>query len=333
MRVPPWPVRRLALTPLVVALDVAVLLASPLLLLAAALASPLFGGLRPLRMAVIVIAFASYHLDAVLSLARLWVQAGFGRRTADPAMQDAHYAVMRTFVAGVQRAIVRQARVTVVVDETQAAFEALSRPERPVIVLGRHAGEGDTLLVLHELLCRHGRGPRIVMHEALRLDPLIDVLGARLPNRFVDPRGGDTEHEIAAMARELDGRSALVIFPEGANFSPERRRRGIERLERGGFTRQAEAAHAMRHVSPPRPGGVLAAVDAAPHADVVVLGHVGFPNGFGEVWRLLPHPQAVEIRLWHEPAETIPRDHGERIEWLFERWRRLDEWVAAQRGT
>ena len=41
------------------------------------------------------------------------------------------------------------------------------------------------------------------MHEALALDPLIDVLGRRLPNRFVDPRGGDIEVEIAAMSRDL----------------------------------------------------------------------------------------------------------------------------------
>jgi len=327
MPVPPTPARRLVLAPLVIALDVAIVVLSPLLLLVAAVLSPLFGGTRPLRAVVIVVAFAARHLQALVALLGLWLRAPTRGRQRAEALQDAHYEVMRRFVAGVYRVIVRQARVEVVTDATEDAFRALETCERPVVVLSRHAGEGDTLLVIHELLCRHGRRPRVVMHERLRLDPVVDVLGSRLPNRFVDPRGGDTEAEIAAMARELGPGDALVIFPEGANFTEERRRRGIARLERGGHERQAEAARAMRHVSAPRPGGALAAVDAAPGADVVVIGHVGFPEGVGEVWRLLPARQTIEIKLWHEPAETIPAQHAERIRWLFDRWHRLDEWV------
>jgi len=196
-----------------------------------------------------------------------------------------------------------------------------------VLVLGRHAGEGETLLVLHALLSWHDRGPRVVMHEALRLDPLIDVLGERLPNRFVDPRGGDTEVEIAAMARELGGTAALLIFPEGANFSERQRRRAIERLDRGGFTREAERARRMRHVSAPRPGGALAAIEAAPEADVVILGHVGCPTGVRELWALLPKEQMVEVRMWLEPADAIPAGRDERIGWLFDWWETLDAWV------
>jgi 1-acyl-sn-glycerol-3-phosphate acyltransferase len=323
-RVPPRAVRRALLAPLVVALDAAIVLLSPLLVLVAALVSPAFGGGRPVRLALIVVAFAARHLQAVVSLLWLWVRGGFGRRLD----QAAHYAVMRRFVAGVYRAIVRFARVEVVTDESEAAYRALTTPERPVVLLSRHAGEGDTLLVIHELLCRHDRGPRVVMHEALRLDPLIDVLGSRLPNRFVDPRGGDTEVEIAALARELDERAALVIFPEGANFTEARRRRAIERLEQAGHHDEAAVAHAMRHVSAPRPGGALAAIDAARGADVVIMGHVGFPAGLGDVWRRLPEPQTIEVKLWHEPAHAIPADHDARIDWLFDRWRRLDAWVA-----
>jgi 1-acyl-sn-glycerol-3-phosphate acyltransferase len=320
-------VRRGLLAPVVVALDVLLLLVSPLVLLVAAVLSPVFGGARPLRAALIALAFAARHLQAVLAVFGLWVRSGFGARMGTAAMQAAHYEALRRFVAGVYRAIVRLARVRVTTVESEDAYAALACGTRPVVLLGRHAGEGDTLLVIYELLCRHGRRPRVVLHEALRLDPLIDVLGSRLPNRFVDPRGGDTEVEIAAMARTLDAEAALVIFPEGANFTEERRRRGIERLERGGHDRQAEIARGMRHVSAPRPGGALAAIDAAPGADVVIMGHVGFPDGLGEAWRLLPEQQTIEVRLWHEPAEAIPEDHEERIDWLFERWRRLDAWV------
>jgi 1-acyl-sn-glycerol-3-phosphate acyltransferase len=332
-RVPPRPVRRLALAPLVVALEVVLLVLSPLLLLVAVVLSPLFGGWRPVRLVLIVLAFAARHVQAVVSLLWLWLRSGFGRRLGSPEMQAAHYDLMRRFVAGVYRAIVRFARVEVVTDESDDAHRALTIPERPVVLLSRHHGEGDTLLVIHELLCRHDRGPRVVMHEALRLDPVIDLLGSRLPNRFVDPRGGDTEVEIAAMARELDERAALVIFPEGANFTEERRRRGIARLEEAGHHDEAAVARAMRHVSAPRPGGALAAIDAAPGADVVIMGHVGFPTGLAEVWRLLPEPQTIEVKLWHEPPGAIPADHDARIDWLFDRWRRLDAWVEERRAA
>jgi len=330
-RVPPTLVRRLVLAPLVVLLDLVLLALSPLLFLLAAVVGPLFGGTRALRATYVLVAYAARHLQAVLALFALWVRSGFGRRLSADAMQEAHYEVMRRFVSGIYRAMTRAARVEVTTDEPEEAYRALSEGERPVVLLSRHAGEGDTFLVIHQLLCRHGRRPRVVMHEALQLDPLIDVLGARLPHRFVDPRGGDTEVEIAAMARELDDAAAVVIFPEGANFSEEQRRRGIARLERGGHDRQAEIARAMRHVSAPRPGGTLAAIEAAPAADVVIMGHVGFPTGLGEAWRRLPERQTIELKFWHERAETIPDDRTERIAWLFDRWRRLDAWVEERR--
>lgn len=323
--VPPLLVRRAVLAPLAAAVDAAVLLASPVLLLVAVLLSPLFGGWRPVRLGLIVVTFAARHLAALLACLGLWL-TGRSHREAE------HYAVLGWFVAGVYDAVVRLARVEVVVeasDASDAADAALSGHDRPVVVLCRHAGEGDTLLALHYLLCRHDRRPRLVMHHALRVDPLIDVLGSRLPNQFVDPRGGDTERDIAAMASGLAPRDAVLIFPEGGNVTDERRLRGIERLEQGGHVEQAAWARDMANVIAPRPGGALAAIGAADDADVVVIGHVGFPTGFGELWRLLPHRQVVQLRLWLVPAAEIPDDHDARIDWLFGAWGALDAWVGA----
>jgi 1-acyl-sn-glycerol-3-phosphate acyltransferase len=328
MRVPPTPIRRLALAPLVLLLEVLVLLASPLLFVLAVVASPLFGGWRPVRVLAIALVYAARHVAATLACFGLWVASGFGLRTRSPAMQRAHYAVLRWFVNGVYRTAVALARVDVRMVESDDAEAALAARGRPALVFSRHAGEGDTFLVIQQLLCRHGRRPRVVMHRALQLDPLIDVMGRRLPNRFVDPRGGDTEVEIAAMSRELGSQEAVLIFPEGANFTPERRQRGIERLERGGHDEEAGWAREMQHVIPPRPGGALAAIEAAPGADVVFMGHVGFPGSLGDLWRQLPFPQTVEVRLWTVPAEEIPADRDERIDWLFGWWRTLDAWVG-----
>jgi len=327
MFVPPKLIRRLVIAPFVVAAELLLIFVSPALLLVAVVTSPLFGGWRPLRMTLIVLAFTGRHLGATLACFGLWLGGAFGRRVPSGSTLRAYHAVMRWFVAGVYRAIVKLARVEVSFSESDAAEQLLSTPSRPVIVLSRHAGEGDTLLVIHELL-RQCRSPRVVMHERLRLDPLIDVLGDRLPNRFVDPRGGDTEVDIAAMAGELGETAALVIFPEGGNFSAERRLRGIERLDRAGHAEEAGWAREMQHLSAPRPGGALAAIDAAPSAEVVVMGHVGFPTGLREVWHLLPEPQAIEVRLWHEARRAIPADRDDQIDWLFGWWRTLDAWVG-----
>ena len=327
MSVPPKLVRRLVIAPLVVLVEALLVLVSPLLLLLALLAAPV-GGSRPLRAVVIVLAGTTRHMVAILACLCLWVASGFGRQMRSEAMQTLHYDLMRWFVKGLYDTIVAVAHVEVQAVQSDRAGAVLSTHDRPVLLFSRHAGEGDTLLVIYELLCPHRRGPRIVMHERLRLDPLVDVLGDRVPNRFVDPRGGDTERDIAEMASTLDADGALVIFPEGRNFSAAHRQRAIDRLDEAGHTAQADAARAMRRVSAPRPGGVLAALEACPGADVVVMGHAGFPHGLKEVWRELPHEQVIEIRLWHVPAEAVPRERDEQIDWLFGWWRTLDDWVA-----
>ena len=48
------------------------------------------------------------------------------------------------------------------------------------------------------------------------------------------------------------------------------------------------------------------------------MGHDGFPTGLKEVWELLPEPQTIEVRLWHQPAAEVPDGREEQIDWLFE---------------
>jgi 1-acyl-sn-glycerol-3-phosphate acyltransferase len=316
MRVPPWPVRRFVIAPLVLLAEAAFLLASPLLALVALVVSPLLGGRRPLRALAIAVTFATRHMAVTIACLGL-----------SPRNHAAHHRLLRWFVGGVYDVATRAARVELTVVESDAAESLLSRRERPLLVFSTHSGEGDSPLVLHQLVCRHERRPRIVLHEALRMDPLIDLLGSRLPNRFVDPRGGDTEVEIAAMSRGLGAEDAVLIFPEGGNFTAERRARGIQRLEQAGHHEEAAWARGMRHLQAPRPGGALAALESAPEADIVFAAHVGFPRSFGEVWRLLPADQRVELRLWHAAAADVPAGREERIDWLFGWWCTLDAWV------
>ncbi len=325
--------RRLLVAPLVLLFEAAVVVLSPVLALVGALLSPLAAGSRLVRVVVIAADYSARHLACTAACGGLWVASGFGRHVASPRMRRAHYALVRWLVAGVYRTMTRLMRADVRIMESAAAEQALSSRDGPVIVFSRHAGVGDSLIVLHELLVRHRRRPRIVLHEALALEPLIDILGRRLPNRFVDPRGGDTEKEIGAMAADLGAEDALLIFPEGGNFSPSRRRRAIDRLRRAGHAEEATWASGMRHVSAPRPGGALAAVEAAPQADVVFIGHAGVAVGIRELWRRMATGQDIEMRLWLVPAAEIPADHEERIDWLFGWWRTLDAWVDTRHAA
>lgn len=324
MRIPPPRVRRLTVAPLVLAAELALIVVSPILTAIAALLSPVFGGRRPLRAFTLVLAYAIGHVGAVAACVLLWASGRGGAR-------GPHYAVLRWFVGGVSRAALRVARVQLVMTGSAAAEAALAARERPLVVLSIHSGEGDSLLVLDHLLRRHHRRPRIVMHQLLALDPLIDVIGRRLPNRFVDPRGGDIEREIRAMSEGLGPDDAVLIFPEGGNVTAERRRRAIERLLHRGHQREAERAARMGHLGAPRPGGALAALEGAPDADVIFFAHAGFPEGARDTWRTLPDPKRIEIELWHVRAEDIPAGSDARIDWLFQWWGDLDAWVTARR--
>jgi 1-acyl-sn-glycerol-3-phosphate acyltransferase len=317
VRIPPPVIRRAVVAPLVLGIEFALIVFAPILAAASAVLSLLFGGRRPVRLLALALTWATTHIASVGAMVLL---AGSGSHT--------HYGVMRWFVGTISRAALRVARVRVEVRDSATAEAVLGARERPIVALSVHSGEGDSLLVLDMLLRRHKRNPRIVMHQALALDPLIDMLGNRLPNRFIDPRGGDIEVEIAAMSRDLGPKDAVLIFPEGGNFTTERRKRSIERLLHRGHVAQAEQAERMANLSAPRPGGALAALETAPDADVVFLAHFGFPDGFGQVWRALGDATPILVQMWHVPAGEIPAGTEARIDWLFDWWRTLDAWVG-----
>jgi 1-acyl-sn-glycerol-3-phosphate acyltransferase len=208
-----------------------------------------------------------------------------------------------------------------------------------MVVLSRHAGPGDSFLLVHTLMDRdHLRQPRIVLKDLLQLDPLLDTYLNRLPNSFVSagPAAGDrAEAAIADLARDLGEEDALLIFPEGANFSPRRRTRAIQRLRDRGHAAAARRAEAMRHLMPPRPGGVVAALQAAPHADVVLVAHTGLEHlsTVRDLWRDLPMDKTLHLRWWFVPAAEVPRDEAELTDWLYRWWATIDDWIAATSDT
>jgi 1-acyl-sn-glycerol-3-phosphate acyltransferase len=164
------------------------------------------------------------------------------------------------------------------------------------------------------------------------------VLLTRLPNRFVAPRPdpGTAVASVASLAAGLGDHDALVLFPEGANFTERRRARAIERLRRLGLRHHAARAERMRHVLPPRTGGALAAIEAAPGADVVFVAHSGLDelNSVADIWAALPMDEVIQARWWRVRGEHIPRGEAEREDWLYTWWHRMDDWIdACKTGT
>jgi 1-acyl-sn-glycerol-3-phosphate acyltransferase len=333
---PPVPVRRLVLAPLLVLLTLLAVTTLPVLLLVAAAASTVLPGRwRPLRLLWMLLVYLVLESLGLVVLLGLWVASGFGWRIHAPRFQRAHYAVVRWFLRVLFVECRRVLHVRVVVEGPAPT----SYDGRPLLILSRHAGPGDSFLVVHALISWYAREPRIVLKDTLQWDPAIDVVLNRLPNRFIRPdpgRSGDlVERRVGELSRNLDENDAFVIFPEGGNFTEHRRKRAIERLRRKGFIDEAEKAERLRHVMAPKPGGVLAALTEARDADVVFVAHTGVEHLVTvlDIWRELPMDTAIEMRWWLVPAADVPTDREERIDWLFAWWQRIDDWIAERRAA
>ncbi|HTF46030.1 MAG TPA: 1-acyl-sn-glycerol-3-phosphate acyltransferase [Pseudonocardia sp.] len=332
MSLPPRWVRRLVLCPAVLLLTGFLLTTLPLWLVLAAALSPLMPGrLRPLRVLWLVVLALVLESVVLMAMFGLWLASGFGVAVRTPPFEYLHYQLVGWYLRILFREATRVLRLNVEV-EGPLPDEYL---DRPLVVFCRHAGPGDSFLLVNALVNWYAREPRIVLSAALQWDPTIDVVLNRLPNRFISEGGGEhVEKRVAELATGLDHNDAFVIFPEGGNFTERRRVAGITRLRRRGLHDMAGRSEAMRHVLAPRPGGVVAALAAAPAADVVWVAHTGLDHLYtvADVWRALPLDNTVRMRWWRVPAVEVPQGEEAQIDWLYQWWERIDDWIATTRS-
>ena len=340
---PPRLIRRLVLAPLAIVIAVAMVVLFPLLAVLAVvfglagLSRP--GRMRGLRLLCFALIWLVAETSALFMCLGLWIASGFGGRLSTQPYRTRHYAIMRWFLDLLYRAATSMFGVRVEVDEPAlTAQEQAARLARPVIVLSRHAGPGDSFLLVHHLLSVYGRQPRVVMKATLQLDPGLDVMANRLPNVFIQHLRTGERHfieQIERLAGGLDQIGALVIFPEGGNWTPGRWRRGIRRLEQAGRTDLAARAMQMPNLLAPRAGGALSAIAACPDADVIFVAHAGLDLlvSVGDIWRNLPMDQTVRAKWWRVPAGQVPRaaDHEAQVRWLYDWWELIDSWISASR--
>ncbi len=325
---PPVWLRRLVLGPAVLALSVLAITGLPVLLVVGVLLSTFLPGRwRAFRLLWMALLYLFLEAAALVVLLALWVGSGFGWRIRSPRFQRAHYVLVKWFLQVLFWECQRVLHVRVTVEGPPPT----SYDGKPLLILSRHAGPGDSLLVVHALLNWYDREPRIVLKDTLQWDPAIDVVLNRLPNLFVRPGRGSDQllADVGELSRNLDDNDAFVIFPEGGNVTEHRRKRAIERLRRQGHIDEAEKAERLKHVMAPKPGGVLAALTQAGDADVVLVAHTGIEHMVTvlDVWRELPMDREIQMRWWIVPSAEVPRGEEARVDWLFAWWARIDAWI------
>lgn len=335
-RLPPRWLRRLLLWPLPVIGGIVYAATVPLWFLAATVLSYMLPRkLRLVRSLGLATVYLATEIFVISSAFWLWVASGFGWRIHSERFLALHYKLLRIALA-----ILVGAGQRLFVLKIDAAGPPLPAADdgtgAPLIVLSRHAGPADSILLLHEVISWHGRRPRIVMKDLLQLDPAFDILLNRLPNRFISVGrgGGDRAIEaITELATGMTSADAFVIFPEGANFSEGRKVKMIERLREGGYSAAAQRAEELRNVLPPRPAGTLAAFAAAPDADAVFVAHTGLDQiaSIGDLWTAIPVHKTLHINWRMIPAGDMPEDPADQEELLFRAWEGIDRWITDQR--
>lgn len=304
--------RRAVTLPLAVLVELGVVLSAPLSLAIGLIVSLLTRSSRPIRSVALVVAFGWIELTTLPQ-----IRAG---------VEDWDELV-RSVLDRSYRAMQRALGLAVRLEDGSPTREDLLR-SKGLIVLARHCGPGDSVLIAWLLAVQYRLTLRIVLKELLRLDPILDLAGDHLPLCFVRPGGSRGRDGIEQLAGGLGGGECLLLFPEGGNFSWQRWQAAIASLTKRGDHRRARQARRQTHTLPARPGGALAALNAAPDADVLLLAHSGLSDdGRARPWWRVPVNRDLVIRTVLIPAAAVPREDAAARAFLDQVWAQVDTWV------
>ena len=321
--------RRLRTIPIMLAATAALVLLSPVVLTAAAIADLARGRRRfpTVRLSMFAMQYAVNDSAEILLAPVLWMVAGFGTLLDGPASIRRHQRLQEWSVAVLAR---RAERLLGVCLDLDAQSTAALTPG-PVIVLCRHVSIVDASIptLLYQRLGHHTRG--VIMAELLA-DPGFDLIYRRTGSVFI-PRdnGPEAIALLQPLRHSVDRSTAVVIYPEGRLYRAELRVRFLTKIA-GADPGRGRRLATLRHVLPPRPGGVLALLDAIPSADVVVIAHAGLDQfaRFTDLARAAPLARPLTVTAWRIRSADIPHDPMERVAWLDEQWLRVDEWIDQQ---
>jgi 1-acyl-sn-glycerol-3-phosphate acyltransferase len=329
--VPPRLARRLIVDPLVVLISLVALgVALPVLLATAIVDLIVRRPFPTTRLAAVALTHAVFEGLAVVCLTGLWLGCLPIRGVRGARGQELHHRFIHWWLSSLMGITGRLVGIRVLIQDRQPPRNG------PVLVFSRHAGPWDSFLLAHTLGEEYHRHARVVMKAAMQWSPAVDLIGNRLPNRFIrrgGPRGKHAIEAIEELAGNLGDHDALVLFPEGGNFTERRRLAAIQRLIDDGHLDQVGEAVRLTNLIAPRPAGVMAAMRSAPGADVVFVAHTGLEplTSLAELWRRVPLRSPLIGRYWRLPPGDVPSSAPERIDWLYEWWERIDTWIDEQR--
>ena len=236
---------------------------------------------------------------------------------------DRFFALQCWWGTGIFSALARVLSLSVEVEGQDVALPG------HVLVFIRHASIIDTAVPLVFLSNAKGLRLRYVFKRELLVDPCIDVAGHESPNYFID-RAGDAREELDGVRRLTDdlGEEGVLLYPEGTRFTERKKAIAIKKLA-STHPDLVPIAEGLKHCLPPKPGGALSLMDAAPEADILFVAHRGL-EGLAEINDLLSGNvvgKKVQVQIWRVAATDIPRG-DDRRRWLFEWWKRIDDFVG-----
>jgi 1-acyl-sn-glycerol-3-phosphate acyltransferase len=208
----------------------------------------------------------------------------------------------------------------------------------PIILLVRHSSTADTVLAAVLAAKNKGLLLRYVLKQELLWDPCLDVVGNRLPNVFINRSGRETAKELGKIKQLTVGLTrtdGVLLYPEGTRFHPDKLKRSVNRLETSGAAVLFEKASRMRYVLPPKPGGFLTVFQNLEAVDVVFCAHTGFEgaSNFAKFFNGELIGQTIHVKFWRVPWNEVPRVMEKQVEWLYDQWLILDQWLAKRLTT
>ncbi|RNI17730.1 1-acyl-sn-glycerol-3-phosphate acyltransferase [Flexivirga caeni] len=321
--VPPRIVRRVICHPLQIVLGVAALL---VLSIATGIAFviQLPGRRRRLvRVLAMLTATVLADLTIILGAWRLWCAHRVRRRRAETWEHD-HVELIGRTLHRVVRVAERVAglRLVVTIDPQ------LPDEPAPLLVLSRHAGLGDSPLIAYLLTHELGRVPRVLLKRFLLWDAAVDLVLGRLGAYFLPPQRVSPEERDARLREFADqsrDRDALLLFPEGRNWTPHRWRAQLAECSGA----EADWIRAHPAVLPPRAGGASRVLELRPDVCTAVAAQRGLDplHSVRSIWAHLPLREPVEVTV----RRADPPAPGDVEPWLFDMWGCIDDWTRARR--
>jgi 1-acyl-sn-glycerol-3-phosphate acyltransferase len=284
-----------------------------------------------LRSSALVTVYLSCEIMGMAASAGVWAWKSIARVDTE-RWTDLHFRLEAWWGTTLFRAVVRIFGLRLQIESDAELGRG------PYLLLLRHASTGDTLLASALVSRPYGLRLRYVLKQELLWDPCLDIVGNRLPNVFVDRFSDDSVREVLRvqeLARNLGPRDGILIYPEGTRFSEAKRRRALDRFQQNGNTKMLEYARSLAFVLPPRPGGIVGLLEAAPEADVVVCAHTGFESAasLAQIWKGALVHQVIRVQFRRIPRDEIPTGRDAQIAWLLEEWRRVGAWVESHQSS